>query len=372
MSKYWKTTTLGLLAASLIFSQAAFANGNADAKGKTKAEADTTATADQTISADEDTTLETSTDTNVEATALVDKLGKIKAKYEQFVDQEGTISSQEGKLGSIQNRVDALKAQLEELVAVEKDVEDLEGTEAEAAVDSLTKLYADLGEFEKALHVQQEYVQKLNDSSDDVLLKEYKEIGKLLKKMGKVGVKALVNGVEPEMDVPPVIENGRTLVPFRALSEALDAEVKWDAEARTVTVTKDGAEVVLTIDSMVATVDGKEYKLDVPAKIIKGRTVVPLRFLSQGLKAKVLWEQETQTAIVIDEEEATATEAEATTTESTTTESTATESTATDATAETTTDATADATATDATAETAETAETATDATADVTTTTTN
>lgn len=352
MSKYWKTTTLGLLAASLIFSQAAFANGNADAKGKTKAEADTTATADQTISADEDTTLETNTDTTVVNDVYVQKLEKIEAKYKQFVDQEGNVNAQTGKLGSIENRTNALKAQLEELAAVEKEVEDLEGTEAEAAVDSLTKLYADLGEFEKALHVQQEYVQKLNDSSDDVLLKEYKEIGKLLKKMGKVGVKALVNGVEPEMDVPPVIESGRTLVPFRALSEALDAEVKWDAETRTVTVTKDGAVVVLTIDSMVATVDGKEYKLDVPAKIIKGRTVVPLRFLSQGLKAKVLWEQETQTAIVIDEEEATATEAEATTT---------------DATAETTTDATDDATTT----ESNETDETTTDTTADETTTTT-
>lgn len=370
MSKYWKTTTFGLLAASLIFSQAAFANGNSDSHAKGKVKAEVTATSTETT----DTTTETSaegTDENVEVTDttvevdttnLEKKLEKIEAKFQQFVDQGGNVNAQAGKLGAIENRTEALKAQLEELAAIEKDVEELEGTEAETAVDTLVKLYADLGEFEKALQAQQKYVQELHDSSDEVLLKEYKEVGKLLKKMGKVGVKALVNGEVPQMDVEPVIENGRTLVPFRALAEALDAKVEWNAEARTVTVTKDGAVVVLTVDSMVATVDGKEYKLDVPAKIVKGRTVVPLRFLSQGLKAKVLWEQETQTAIVIDEEETT--DAAADTTEETTND--ATEDTTVDATTDATEDTTADTT-TDTTEDT--TADAATDNTEDTTTT---
>lgn len=339
MSKYFKTTTFGLLAASLIFSQAAFADGNSQAKGKAKVEV--TATADATVEtttdadANTDTNVE-DTDTSVEDTNLTQKLEKIEAKLKQFVEQGGNEQSQAGKLGSIENRKEAL----ERLAGIEKELEDLEGTEEEEAVDALVKLYADLGELDKALQAQQKHVQKLDDSSDEVLLKEYKELGKLLKQLGKVGVKALVNGVEPKMDVPPVIDNGRTLVPFRALAEALDAEVEWNAETKTVTVTKDGAKVVLTIDSMVATVDGKEYKLDVPAKVVKGRTVVPLRFLSQGLKAKVLWEQETQTAIVIDDEKATEDNEEATAEVTT------------DATADTTAEATTDEDANDTTAET--------------------
>lgn len=302
MSKYFKTTTFGLLAASLIFSQAAFADGNGQGNAKGKAKSEATATADTTTDTETaDTTTETetttTTETSVEVTNLTQKLEKIEAKFQQFVDQEGNVQAQTGKLGSIENRVEALK----ELADIEKEIEDLEGTEEEAAVDSLVKLYADLGEFEKALEAQQKYVAELDDSSDEVLLEEYKEIGKLLKKMGKVGVKALVNGEEPQMDVSPMIENGRTLVPFRPLAESLDAEVKWDAEKQTVTVTTEDAVVVLTINKMIATVDGVEVKLDVPAKIVKGRTVVPLRFLSQALKAKVLWEQENQLAIVIKE-----------------------------------------------------------------------
>lgn len=285
MNKHLKTATLGILAASLLFSHGALANnGKADKETKVAATTETTVTVTQ----------------DVDANKYLEKVQRIQAKLDQFIAQDASATALEGKLGSIQNRTDALKAQLEELAEIEKEVATLEGEEAKTATHSLAAVYVELGKLEAALKVQTDLAVKLHEETDEEILKQYKEVGKLLKKMGKVGVKALVNGTEPTMDVQPAIENGRTLVPFRAMAEALGAEVAWDAEKRTVTVTKDGTTVVLTIDSMIATVDGKEYKLDVPAKIKNGRTVIPLRFLSEALKCKVLWEQETQTVVVIE------------------------------------------------------------------------
>ena len=70
------------------------------------------------------------------------------------------------------------------------------------------------------------------------------------------------------------------------------------------TVIKGDISVVLTIDSKTAKVNNQLVMLDVPAKAKKGRTLIPLRFLSQSLNAKVLWEAKTQTAIVLEEEAA--------------------------------------------------------------------
>lgn len=304
MNKHMKKATMGILAASLLFSHGAFAQGNQDKGKNDKAAVETTTTVDATVAADVDTETTEDETTNEEFAA---KLERIKTKLDQFAAQEVPDQALVGKVGSIQNRAAALSAQLGELAELQVEVQALEGEEAEEAVNSLAAVYAELGKLEEALKVQQDYAKKLHKESDEKILKQYKEIGKLLKQMGKIGVKALVNGEQPVMDVEPTIENGRTLVPFRSLAEALGAEVEWNAEDRTVTVTKDGATVVLTIDSMIATVDGKEYKLDVPAKIKNGRTVIPLRFLSEGLKAKVLWEQETQTVVVIGDEETEAT-----------------------------------------------------------------
>ncbi|RXT03990.1 copper amine oxidase N-terminal domain-containing protein [Ammoniphilus sp. CFH 90114] len=295
MKKHWKPATMGILAASLIFSQGAFAQGNQD-KGKANngKSVEVTTTVNASVTTDVYTEKEEATNEK-----FIQKIDRIKEKLDQFSQQEVPGQALEGKLGSIQNRVDALKGQLDELAKLQEELDTLEGEEAEVAVGSLAAVYVELGKLEEALKVQQDYAKKLHTGTDEEILKQYKEVGKLMKQMGKVGVKALVNGVEPEMDVMPTIENGRTLVPFRALAEALGAEVVWNAETRTVTVTKDGVSVVITIDSMEATVDGQEYTLDVPAKINKGRTVIPLRFLSESLKAKVLWEQETQTVVVI-------------------------------------------------------------------------
>ena len=100
-----------------------------------------------------------------------------------------------------------------------------------------------------------------------------------------------VNGDYLESDTAPVIINGRTLVPMRSIFEKLGAEIKWDDATKTVTGTKNGTEVIIKIGEETATANGESVRLDVPAIIENGRTLVPLRFVSEALGCQVGWEE---------------------------------------------------------------------------------
>ncbi len=102
-------------------------------------------------------------------------------------------------------------------------------------------------------------------------------------------LKLEVNGTEVSTDIPPVIIDNRSLVPARAVFEKLGASVKWDEVQKKVTVSLKGTEIVLTINNKKASVNQKTVELDVPAKIINNRTMIPVRFVSEQLNAKVGW-----------------------------------------------------------------------------------
>ncbi len=112
-------------------------------------------------------------------------------------------------------------------------------------------------------------------------------------------VRVLLDGKDLVFDVPPVIEEGRTLVPLRALFEALGAAVIWNPETRQVTAHKDDITVELTVGSKKAfwrgSKDGHEVTLEVPAQIIGDRVLVPLRFVSEALGGRVDWDEATRT-----------------------------------------------------------------------------
>lgn len=98
------------------------------------------------------------------------------------------------------------------------------------------------------------------------------------------------NGKFMNIDAPPFIENGKTMVPIRAIGEALGAELKWDANAKKVTYTIETRFIELWIGNSTAYVSGKKVKLDVPPRIVDGRAFVPLRFVSENLGARVSWD----------------------------------------------------------------------------------
>lgn len=111
-------------------------------------------------------------------------------------------------------------------------------------------------------------------------------------------IKVLLNDTELTFDQPPVIENGRTLVPMRAIFETIGAKVYWDGEKQTITALYGTKLVEMVIDSDTAYIDGTATKLDVPPKIISGRTLVPLRFVAEALNCSVEWEGNTQTVVI--------------------------------------------------------------------------
>lgn len=107
-----------------------------------------------------------------------------------------------------------------------------------------------------------------------------------------------VNGQPLQFDVAPVVIGGRTLVPLRAIFEALGADVTWDQPTQTATATWQGGDVVLPIGAAAATVRGEDRKLDVPAQLIGGRTMVPLRFVAESRGALVGWYGQSRTITI--------------------------------------------------------------------------
>lgn len=118
--------------------------------------------------------------------------------------------------------------------------------------------------------------------------------------IGAAGAASLVvDGAVVPSDVAPVVVNGRTLVPVRALFESLGATVDWDETTQTVTATKEDTVISMRIGSTAASVNGAAQVLDVPAQTIEGRTMVPARFAAESLNARVLWDSNTQSAYII-------------------------------------------------------------------------
>ncbi|HBV67146.1 MAG TPA: hypothetical protein DEF04_02410 [Clostridiales bacterium] len=99
-------------------------------------------------------------------------------------------------------------------------------------------------------------------------------------------------------DTDPIIENSRTLVPMRAVFEALGAEITWDQESMTVHGKKGETTVSLKIDDNTGYINNIPVKLDTPAKIKNSRTIVPIRFIAESFNADVEWDSSTQAVII--------------------------------------------------------------------------
>lgn len=108
----------------------------------------------------------------------------------------------------------------------------------------------------------------------------------------------VLDGKPLVFDVPPIIEDGRTLVPLRAIFEAMGADVSWNQETYTATAVKGDTTVVIKIGSVTPTINGQIKQLDVPAKIVDNRTLAPLRFVGEAFGGTVGWDQGSQTVTI--------------------------------------------------------------------------
>lgn len=92
-------------------------------------------------------------------------------------------------------------------------------------------------------------------------------------------------------DVAPVVVNSRVLVPIRVVSEGLGAQVSWDNPSQTVTVKKGSVTLKMVVNKTTYTKNGVNKTMDVPVKVIKNRTLVPIRVVSEDLGAGVQWDK---------------------------------------------------------------------------------
>ncbi|MCR4435789.1 MAG: copper amine oxidase N-terminal domain-containing protein [Clostridiales bacterium] len=110
----------------------------------------------------------------------------------------------------------------------------------------------------------------------------------------------VAKGTMIKFDTLPVIKEGRTLIPVRALTEGFGASVAWDQAKQEVTIQREEVKIVLQIGNNLAYVNGEEVKIDVPPETINNRTVVPLRFIVEKLGLKVNWDAESETVEIED------------------------------------------------------------------------
>lgn len=114
---------------------------------------------------------------------------------------------------------------------------------------------------------------------------------------------AVMNGVTVPMDTAPVIEEGRTILPVRYIATPLGAEVLWSQKDQKVTMTVGARKVELWIGKPTAKVNGKSVSIDpdnpkVVPRIIQGRTMLPLRFITEAFGAVIQFDARTRTVTV--------------------------------------------------------------------------
>lgn len=115
---------------------------------------------------------------------------------------------------------------------------------------------------------------------------------------GQGTVRVFVDGEQVLFDQPPIVQGSRVLVPLRGVFEKMGATVEWHPSTRTVLAAKGSTLVELRIGSRIAKVNDRPVTLDVPAMIVRGRTLVPLRFVSESMGALVQYQSENRTVLI--------------------------------------------------------------------------
>ncbi len=195
--------------------------------------------------------------------------------------------SKEPTVGKETERDERLENKAEKLEKIAKLREMKELVKA-AKIESLTYL--------------KEMRSQFNDISKDDRAEILDEIAAIKNELKDYSIDTFVNGISIDYEkygnVLPIIENGRTLAPVRAVTEALGAEVDWNDETQEVAVIKDGIVIKMKIGSNIAYVNGEEKILDAAPEIRDDRTVVPMRFIAESFNLNVTWDENSLSIII--------------------------------------------------------------------------
>ncbi len=107
-----------------------------------------------------------------------------------------------------------------------------------------------------------------------------------------------VNGQRLYPDAPPILSNDRTLVPVRGIFEKLGADVEWYDDQKIAVVNYNNTTINLQVDNPVASINGVQKQMDVPPMIYNNRTMIPLRFIAENLGMSVQWVGEANLATI--------------------------------------------------------------------------
>lgn len=153
---------------------------------------------------------------------------------------------------------------------------------------------------------EKDAVQKIRKEKKQLVLKQYtdeelaviEEAGERIENADPnataLGADSIVSTTKKfKFDTPPVIKGNRTLIPVRAITEGLGADLSWDAINQQVTITDGTTTIMLTLGSNIAIVNGQEVSLDSSASIMNNRTYVPMRFIMETFKMKVTYDDGT-------------------------------------------------------------------------------
>lgn len=111
-------------------------------------------------------------------------------------------------------------------------------------------------------------------------------------------IQVIVDGTVVSLTPPPLIAGGRVLVPLRGVFERIEALVEWKRLTQTVVVLRPGLYVELRVGARTASVNGTPVPLDTPARMVRGRVFIPLRFVSEALGVVVVWRAADRTVVI--------------------------------------------------------------------------
>ncbi|WZL73801.1 copper amine oxidase N-terminal domain-containing protein [Clostridiaceae bacterium 35-E11] len=224
--------------------------------------------------------------TKIEAKAANEKMKFEKDNMNKVIfkmDKEAIAE----RLNTIENseKLEEYKLLLEDLKAVEKDVQTLKH-ETKRIKQAMKKLMKK--------RYSEEALEELKEKAEAIIAENPEVV--------VIPVENVITKKDLKFDTPPVIKQGRTLIPVRAITEGFGAEVKWNPEERKVTIIKNDIEIIFQLDDTKVLVNGEEKDIDVSAQLMNNRTIVPLRFIVENLGLKIDYDADTET-IEIDEED---------------------------------------------------------------------